>query len=152
MATLHLMVGLPCSGKTTLAKKLEQDLGAVRFTPDAWQLQLFGQDAEHPDHDERHSKIEALQWQLARQLLTKNIDVILDFGLWTRLERDNLKTKAAALGVRTKLHYLDVPLEVLFDRLGKRNKHLGTESFYIPRDMFKQWLPLFEPPDDDEFF
>ena len=34
MATLHLMVGLPCSGKTTLAKKLEVERAALRLTPD----------------------------------------------------------------------------------------------------------------------
>ena len=34
MATLHLMVGLPCSGKTTEARRLERELGALRLTPD----------------------------------------------------------------------------------------------------------------------
>jgi predicted kinase len=56
MTTLHLMVGLPGSGKTTLAKKLEGELGALRLTPDEWHRYLFGQDAAHPDHDERHEK------------------------------------------------------------------------------------------------
>ena len=60
MATLHLMVGLPCSGKTTLAKKLEQERSALRLTPDEWQVLLFGQDAEEPEHDARHSLIEAM--------------------------------------------------------------------------------------------
>ena len=48
MATLHLMVGLPCSGKTTLAQKLERERSALRLTPDEWQVPLFGQDAEEP--------------------------------------------------------------------------------------------------------
>ena len=65
MATLHLMVGLPCSGKTTLAKKLEQERSALRLTPDEWQIALFGQDAEEPEHDARHSLIEAMLWKIA---------------------------------------------------------------------------------------
>ena len=32
-ATLFLMVGLPGSGKTTRAKELERETGAIRFTP-----------------------------------------------------------------------------------------------------------------------
>jgi predicted kinase len=40
------MVGLPCSGKTTLAHKLEREQSALRLTPDEWQIDLFGQDAE----------------------------------------------------------------------------------------------------------
>jgi predicted kinase len=34
MVTLHLMVGLPCSGKTTLARTLEHERSALRLTPD----------------------------------------------------------------------------------------------------------------------
>jgi predicted kinase len=48
LATLHLMVGLPFSGKTTLARKLEQECSALRLTPDEWQVCLFGQDAKEP--------------------------------------------------------------------------------------------------------
>ena len=34
MATLYLICGLPCSGKSTLAKQLELELSALRLTPD----------------------------------------------------------------------------------------------------------------------
>lgn len=62
MATLHLMVGLPGSGKTTEAIKLERKYKALRFTPDEWQYFLFGHDISDPKHDERHTKIEELMW------------------------------------------------------------------------------------------
>jgi len=51
MATLHLMVGLPCSKKTTLARTLEQTCAALRLTPDEWQLALFGNDVWVRDHE-----------------------------------------------------------------------------------------------------
>jgi len=52
------MVGLPCSGKTTLARKLEIERAALRLTPDEWQVALFGQDADDAEHDGRHTQIE----------------------------------------------------------------------------------------------
>jgi predicted kinase len=63
------MVGLPCSGKTTLAKKLEHERSALRLTPDEWQLGLFGQDAKEPEHDARHGFIEARLWAIASRAL-----------------------------------------------------------------------------------
>ena len=82
--TLTLMVGLPGAGKTTRAKELEQATGAVRFTPDEWHLFLFGDDfhdpREHALHDQRHDRVEELQWRLGKRLLAQGVSVILAFG------------------------------------------------------------------------
>ncbi len=69
MATLHLMVGLPCSGKTTLAQELESRCSAIYLTPDEWQLRLFGHDAQAPQYNVRHSLIEAPPWEMASRAL-----------------------------------------------------------------------------------
>lgn len=53
MATLHLMVGLPGSGKTTEAIKLEYKYKALRLTPDEWQYFLFGHDISDKEHDSK---------------------------------------------------------------------------------------------------
>ena len=150
MTTLHLMIGLPCSGKTTLAKQLENELSALRLTPDEWQRRLFGQDATHPEHDDRHSIIEALQWQVAAFSLAAGTDVILDFGLWAKRERDDYRARAAALGATTVIHLLDVPPAELLTRLDARNKGAPEEVTYIPPSMLKNWLPLFQVPDAAE--
>ncbi len=42
--TAHLIVGFIGSGKTTFAKKLEQEIGALRFTKDEWFIRVFGND------------------------------------------------------------------------------------------------------------
>ena len=65
MTTLHLMVGLPGVGKTTLALELAQSLPALRLSADDLQLALYGDDVAHPDHNARHDAIEAALWPLA---------------------------------------------------------------------------------------
>ena len=147
MAILHLMIGLPCSGKTTLAKQLEFELKALRLTPDEWQRHLFGQDATHPEHDERHTKIEELLWNVAASALKLNTDVILDFGMWTKCERDDYRERAATLGVTTVIHFLDVSNPELFKRLEARNKGASNDVTYIPPHLLKDWISLFEAPD-----
>ena len=81
MATLHLMVGLPCSGKTTFAQKLELDQSALRLTTDEWHVRLFGQDATEPEHDARHGLIEAMLWNIASRALILGTNAIRDFGV-----------------------------------------------------------------------
>jgi predicted kinase len=124
------MVGLPCSGKTTVARKLEHERSALRLTPDEWQLRLFGQDAEEPEHNARHGLIEALLWEVASRALALGTDVILDFGFWAREEREDYRLRAKQLGASSEVHFLDVPGDELLRRLVRRN--FGTFANGLP--------------------
>jgi predicted kinase len=150
MATLHLMVGLPCSGKTTLARKLEHEKSALRLTPDEWQIPLFGQDAEEPEHDTRHSIIESMLWNIAGRALELGTNVILDFGFWAREEREEYRSRAKQLGASSEIHYLDVSEEELLRRLEERNLRASQESFRISKEAMKPWIAFFQKPTPDE--
>src|SRR5687767_9133214 len=150
MATLHLMVGLPCSGKTTLAQKLEHELPALRLSLDEWHIRLFGQDAEEPEHDARHSLIEAMLWNIASRALELGTNVILDFGFWAREEREDYRLRAKRLGASSEVHFLDVPAEELLRRLAVRNSQLSQESFHISEESMKPWIEFFQRPTPEE--
>lgn len=144
------MVGLPCSGKTTRARQLEKELPAVRFTPDDWHVRLFGDDLEHPEHDLRHEVIEGLLWNLAKNLLSQSVSVILDFGFWSREEREKFRGDAAQLGAKTVVHYDHVSNDELFARLHARNNHRPSGSFTISPSTLLAYMKLFEPPSPEE--
>ena len=142
MATLHIMVGLPCSGKTTRAKQLEAELPALRLTPDEWHLRLFGQDAEAPEHDEapRRRGEHHVAGRPAGADPGGGCD--LDFGFWSREERDGLRAQARALGVGFEMHYLALPEEELLRRLRARNRERGS-CFVIPERAMRATWPCF---------
>ena len=151
MATLHLMVGLPGSGKTPEAIELEHKYKALRLTPDEWQDFLFGHDIADPEHDERHTKVEELMWKIAVKVLKSGVDVILDFGFWTKSERDEFRRKAHSLGANSKIHYMDVPSDIIWERLSVRNKLAGKNAiFYVGKEEFDKWSGLFEIPTKEE--
>ena len=150
MATLHLMVGLPCSGKTSLARKLEYGRSALRLTPDEWQLRLFGQDAEEPEHNARHALIETLLWEVASRALVLGTNVILDFGFWAREEREDYRSRAKQLGARSEVHFLDVPADELLRRLVRRNAQRSPMAFHISEEVMKPWIAFFQKPTPDE--
>lgn len=144
------MVGLPCAGKTTLARRLEDECSALRLTPDEWQLRLFGQDAEHPEHDVRHALIEALLWEVASRTLVLGTNVILDFGFWAREEREDYRARARQLGASSEVHFLDVPEEELLRRLARRNVQRSPMAFHITEEMMQPWIAFFQKPTLDE--
>ena len=150
MATLHLIVGLPCSGKTTLAQKLEHELPALRLTLDEWHIRLFGQDAEEPEHDARHSLIEAILWNIASRALELGTNVILDYGFWAREEREDYRLRAKQLGASSEVHFLDVSEDELFRRLEERNSQPSQETFCISVGMVNPWIEFFQKPTPDE--
>jgi predicted kinase len=139
---LVIVCGLPASGKTTLARRLETKLRAIRFAPDEWMTAL-----SFDIYDEAsREKIEALQWKFAQNLLTLGLTVIIEWGTWVRSERDALRTGARALGAAVELHYLSAPADVLFDRVQRR----GTENPPIGRDDILRWFDIFQAPTPEE--
>jgi len=149
------MVGLPCSGKTTLARELETRYSALRLSPDAWHIRLFGHDfgddmEESDENSLRHDAVESLMWDVAERVLVLGVDVILDFGCWVRSQRDEFRSRAHELGADFKIHFVDVSEEVLLERLKTRNAQLPEGTFHIPEGKLKEWMQLFEPPSQDE--
>jgi predicted kinase len=139
---LIVICGLPGAGKTTYARRLEAELGAIRFCPDEW-MQALGISL----WDEKfRAALEALQWQLGQQLLPYGLTIIIEWGTWGRSERDTLRLRARELGARVELHYLTAPLDELFARLQQRR----MEEPPITRDQLLQYANIFQAPTTEE--
>jgi predicted kinase len=148
--TLHLIVGLPGAGKTTLARQLELDIPAFRLTPDEWIETLYGASVKADVLDAARDPVERLQWDVAVRALELGVDVILDFGFWSREEREHFRSRAALLGARSQVHALHLSLDELWARLGDRNVARPAGTFRVSRAQLEQWWSVFQPPGADE--
>jgi predicted kinase len=143
---LVLICGLPASGKTTLARELARRIPAIRLNKDHWTAQL-GHDVWD---DEFRVRLEAQLWALTQELLAHGQSVILEWGHWARVERDEKRLGARALGVGVELHYLDAPLAELIARTERRNASGEWSASPITRAHFEQWATIFQAPDEEE--
>lgn len=145
-ARLILTCGLPGAGKTRLATRLAAERGAVRLTKDEWLWAL----GSTPWDESARERVEQQLWRLAREILRLGVSVVLDFGLWAKVERDEIRSEARDLGVGVELHYLAVPIDELWRRIEIRNAGPPWEGHPIRRENLDHWRRVFQAPDAAE--
>jgi predicted kinase len=151
MPTAHLIHGFLGAGKTTLARRLEAELGAVRFSPDEWMSRLYGDDPPAERFADMLSRVYAIMDQQWPLLLARGLDVVLDYGFWTRASRDHARAQAIAAGARSLLYWVRCGEEVARARCRARNADLRG-SLFIADATFDLLKNRFEPLGPDEPF
>jgi predicted kinase len=154
MPAVHLISGLPCSGKTTYATRLQADVDCALFSLDRWLITLFGQysiDAVgHEEHTRRVLACRELIWSSCAELLRRSVDVILDDGFFLREHRMRCAQLAQGLGASATIHFVDTPLAVVRARLERRNASLPPHNFHVSVEMLEAFEGLFEVPSEQE--
>ena len=143
---MFVMVGLPSAGKTSRARELASTWNALRLTPDEWMIPLFGQ--EQPEG--KRNVLEGRLIWLALSALRIGVNVVLDFGVWAKVERSALRALAASVGATSELVYLQVDEEEQWRRVQARALTAAATTFEMTKADLEQWRPIFQPPDATE--
>ncbi len=147
----YLITGYLGAGKTTLAKRIEAESAAVRFSLDEWVTHLFGDDPPVETFDDKRERVRELMQRYWLRLLGKGCDVVLDEGFWSRSRRGEVKTLAREAGAVVRGYVLNPSEDEMWRRCEKRNRRLDG-SFFISRNTFDVLKPRYEPPDESEGF
>ena len=144
--SLITFCGLPGSGKTTIAKELEETTGAIRINVDEWVAALG---VDFWDDEFRH-KLHIRLYRHGITLLKRGQSIMLEDGLWRRDERDGLREVAHNLGAEIEIHYFDVPFDELWRRLEARNARGAYDTVPITKGLLKECWLKFQRPDQAE--
>jgi len=140
--TLFLMVGLPGTGKTTAARRIEIEDRALRLSKDEWMKALYGDDNPSAASD----VIEGRLVDIAMRALELGTSVVLDFGLWGRDERSALRRAGQDVGARVELRYCELDPEEQRRRLDRRLADSPHETWPMSEDEIATWASVFHVP------
>ncbi len=133
--TLFLTVGLPSTGKTTAARRIEVEQNALRLTKDEWVKALFGNENPPLAND----VIEGRLVQIGLRALELGNNVVIDYGLWGRDERSALRQAAADRGARVEMLYFDVTPVEQRRRVDRREAEAPGTTWPMSDDELAEW-------------
>jgi predicted kinase len=139
---LFLTVGLPATGKTTAARRIEVERRALRLTKDEWMKALYGADNPASASD----VIEGRLIQLGMRALELDLNVIIDFGLWSRDERSALRQAAADIGAAVVICYFELPPAEQRKRLDQRLAVAPHGTWPISEEELAAFASKFDIP------
>lgn len=143
---LFLTVGLPATGKTTYARQVEVEHNALRLTKDEWMKALYGVDNPEPASD----VIEGRLITIGLRALALGINVVIDFGLWSRDERSALRHTAAALGADVVMRYFELDPATQRERIDRRWAASPDETWPISDEELNTWASVIQAPSSAE--
>lgn len=149
--TVHLIFGYIAAGKTTFAKKLEAETGAVRFTGDEWMTHFYGDNPSPDEFSSLSDKINQFIDYFWPEFVRCKRDVILDLGFWKRAARDKVREKTERMGDRAVLYYVKCSDELGLKRALNRNKDLQG-SLVIEENTYNVLKDHLEVLGEDEEF
>src|SRR3989344_3793123 len=134
--TAYVICGFIGAGKTTFARKLEKETGAIRVTKDEWIIKIFGNKITSDKNFAVFDKnITGLARDFAFKILKAGKDVIIDEGFWVKSQRDDIKKKIINVGAKPIFYYVESSVEKMKDRVINRSKSPSADSFEINEEM-----------------
>lgn len=144
--TLFLTVGLPGTGKTTAARRIEVEERALRLTKDEWVKALYGL----ADPREALDVIEGRLIEIGLRTLELGTNVVIDFGLWGRDERSALREAAADVGAAVQMRYFELTPAEQRRRLDERLAEAPHTTWHMSDEELATWAAIISVPTPEE--
>ena len=152
MENVVLVCGKICCGKTTYSQTICEANSAVLLSVDEITLAVFDGDLGEK-HDEYVKRVKHYLLKKAVEIVRAGTDIVLDWGFWTKAEREFTKHFFLENGIKTEMHVLDISDEQWQKNIRKRNTEVlagKTNAYFVDDGLLKKLDSVFEMPDKDE--
>lgn len=153
VGTLYLLCGKMAAGKSTLARELAKDRGAMLLSEDRMLASLYPGEVHGVETYVKYSRrLRATLRPHIVEVLTRGNSVVLDFAANTVGQREWMRGIITQSGAPHELHYLDVPDAVCVSRLEQRASQQPERRATDTIEMFRSITAHFQAPTPEEGF
>ena len=92
-------------------------------------------------------------YQKSLEIISAGTDVVLDWGFWTKAERDFARSFYGSHGITNEFYYIGVDDDEWRRRIDKRNRDIlagKSDAYYIDEGLAAKFTAIFEKPDPSE--
>ncbi len=153
MAKLICICGKIGCGKTYYANQLKEKEQAVILSTDEVTYDLTN-NKQGEDYDEFARRVNLYLRKKAVEIVNAGCTVILDWGFWTKENRNEIKKFGYDNNIFVEMHYIDIDDKTWYENIEERNSKVlagnGGSSFYVDEGLLKKVSSLFEIPEKEE--
>lgn len=147
--TLYIFCGLPYSGKTYTSNKIIENTSVSYVSIDRILEGLgFDWDTGRLPDDDGWEKVFDISYEMTRNALKNNLNVLYDSTNHTKASRDVLRKVAQEVEAETSVIFIDVPTETIWKRW--EENALRKNRSVVARELVEETIKSFEIPTSDE--
>lgn len=153
MKKVFAICGKICSGKTYYANQLKEKENAVILSCDELTKVLFDNNLGEK-HDEITKRIRDYFLKKTVDIVNANANVILDWGFWSKKNRDFVSDFFKSRKIIIEWHYIDIDNESWEKNIEERNKKVlsgeDESNYYLDEGLMNKLLSKWEDPKKDD--
>ena len=153
MSKIIAICGKICCGKSYYAKQIKEQENAVILSIDEVTYNLI--DNEQGEfYNAFAQRVNKYLMKKAVEIVKAGCNVILDWGFWTKAERQETTKYFNQFGIDVEWHYVDIEQTRWEQLIEERNIKIqsgnGGSDFYVDEGLMEKLLSKFEEPTRDE--
>ncbi len=153
MSKVMAICGKICSGKSYYAKQIKEKENAVILSKDEATYELID-NKQGEFYNVFAERVNKYLMKKAVEIVKAGCNIILDWGFWTKAERQETTKYFNQFGIDVEWHYIDIEQTRWEQLIEERNIKIqsgnGGSDIYVDEGLLNKLLSKIEEPTRDE--
>lgn len=147
-----MVCGTIASGKTSYCKEIKEKYNAVLLSVDEIMYDIYHH-REGEEHDKVVFDIKNYLKKKSIEIVNSGTNVLLDWGFWTRKEREEIRAFYASHHIECEWHNIEISEEDWMQNIAERNQKVlagKSTDYYVDEGLLEKVNSLYEMPEREE--